>query len=58
MFALCVARDAVLAGLRGLGFRMCAGCAPVEGDRHIFPLGFLRPGVGWLSESRFTLAGK
>ncbi len=31
MFALCVARDAVLAGSCGLGFRMCGYCAPVEG---------------------------
>ena len=31
---------AVMAGLRGLGFRMCDCCAPAEGDRHIFPLAF------------------
>ncbi len=48
MFALCVAWDAALAGLRGLGFRMCGCCAPAEGDRHIFPLGFLRMGAGGL----------
>ena len=47
-----------LARSRGLGFRMCGWCAPAEGDRHIFPLGFLRLRAGWLSESRFTLAGK
>jgi hypothetical protein len=50
MFALCVAWDAALAGLRGLGFRMCAWCAPVEGDRHIFPLGFF--GWGWVGFRR------
>ena len=48
MFALCVAWVAVMAGLLGLGFRMCGCCAPAEGDRHIFPLGFLRMGAGWL----------
>ena len=46
MFALCVAWDVVLVGLRGLGFRMCACCAPAEGDRHIFPLAFFRWGLG------------
>ena len=49
MFALCVPRVAVMAGLRGLGFRMCAWSAPAEGDRHIFPLGFFGWGlVGWV----------
>ncbi len=46
MFALCVPWVAVMAGMRGLGFRMCAWGAPAEGDRHIFPLGFLRLGAG------------
>ena len=51
MFALCVPWVAVMAGLRGLGFRMCGCCAPAEGDRHIFPLGFLRLRAVWLSGS-------
>ena len=46
MFALCVAWVAVMAGLLGLGFRMCGCCAPAEGDRHIFPLGFFGWGLG------------
>ena len=47
-----------LARSRGLGFRMCAGCAPVEGDRHIFPLGFFGWGLGGWVECWFDGAGK
>ncbi len=49
---------AVMAGLRGLGFRMCGCCAPAEGDRHIFPLGFLRMGAGWLGWMLVGWGGK
>ena len=58
MFALCVAWDAALAGLRGLGFRMCGCCAPADGDRHIFPLAFFGRRLGGWVECWFDGAGK